>query len=98
MVSKFLRRVLGGGTSAESETEPAVAAREDYEGFELRAAPVKEGNRWRVGGCIVKNVDGTEKTHEFVRADTFPEHDDAVAISMDKARLIVDQLGDRMFE
>ncbi len=100
MVSKLLRRVFGGGGTPKDEAAqaPAIAAREDYQGFELRAMPIKEGNLWRVAGSIVRNVGGTEKTHEFVRADTFPDHDAAVGISMNKARLIVDQLGERMFD
>lgn len=95
MVSKLLGRLFGGG-EATSPQEPV--SKEDYKGFELLAAPVKDAGRWRVAGSVIKRADGQEQRHDFVRADTFPERDDAVAVTLTKGRLLVDQLGDRVFE
>lgn len=97
MVNKLLRRLLGGDKEAPAAAAE-VAARETYKGCELEAVPVQDAGRWRVAGAVVKTIDGVEKRHEFVRADTFPERDDAVTVSLTKARLLVDQLGDKLFE
>ena len=94
MVGKLFRRMLGGGEAPASQ----VAARESYKGCELEAVPVQDGGRWRVAGSVVKTIDGAEKRHDFVRADTFPDRDDAAAVSLSKGRLLVDQMGDKLFE
>lgn len=92
---KFLQRLLGGNPGP---SEPEVAAREHYKGFDLSAAPIREGAAWRVAGSIVKDMEGVPKQHEFVRADTYPNRDDAIATSLQKARLLVDERGDGLFK
>ncbi len=97
MVSKLLGRLFGGG-GASDNAAPETAAHEEYKGYTLEAAPVKDNGRWRVAGSIVKEVDGEQRRHDFVRADVFPERDDAAQVSLTKGRLMVDQLGDRVFD
>lgn len=97
MVSKLLRRMLGGDKNAPA-SQADTEARETYKGYELQAIPVQDAGRWRVAGAVVKTVDGVEKRHDFVRADTFPDRKDAVAVSLTKGRLLVDQVGDKLFE
>lgn len=89
----FLRKLFGG----DSTSEVKIAARENYGGFELRAAPTKDPNGWRVAGSVAKEVGGEVKVHQFVRADTYPNHDDAVTVSLRKGRQLVDERGDALF-
>lgn len=98
MIGKFLRRLAGGDAAPGSDKGPAVAASEQYEGFELQARPLKESEGWRVAGSIVREVDGEMKRHDFIRADTCVQQEDAIAFTLRKARQIVDERGVRMFD
>lgn len=94
MFRNLLKRLAGGNREAPT---PDVVAREGHQGFELRAAPIREGNVWRVAGAVAKVEAGEERTHDFVRADTYPSQDDAAAASLRKARQIVDEQGGDLF-
>lgn len=96
MMGNFLGRLFGGG-SAES-TGDGVLASESYEGFEIHAAPVQEANGWRVAGVIVKTIDGEEKRHQFVRADTCADAESAASMTLRKARQFIDERGERIFD
>ena len=39
-----------------------------------------------------------EKEHRFIRADSHPVYDDAVTFTVSKAKQIIDQMGDRLFD
>jgi hypothetical protein len=72
---------------------------EEYKGFRIAATPINEGGQYRVSGIIEQEEDGAEtKKHTFVRADLIPTQDEAIRITLMKARLMVDQLGIRVFE
>jgi hypothetical protein len=73
-------------------------ASETYEGFEIRAAPVNEPGGWRVSGVISKTIEGEEKTHRFVRADTCSDAESAASMTLRKARQLIDERGDRLFD
>ena len=79
--------------SSSSETQAASDKILEYNGFMIEARPYKDGGQWQLAGRISKNG----KVHDFVRADKFTSKDEAVDIALSKARLIVDQSGDRMF-
>ena len=71
---------------------------EDYKGFRIAATPVNEGGQYRVSGIIELDQGEEEpKRHTFVRADVIPSKDEAARISLMKAQMMVDQLGDRVF-
>ena len=38
------------------------------------------------------------KEHRFIRADSHPVYDDAVTFTLSKARQMIDQMGDRLFD
>jgi hypothetical protein len=90
----FWKSLFGGGAteSAEKASEPV-----EYNGFTIRAAPYKAEGQYQTAGTITKDVGGVVKEHKFVRADRHASYDDAVEFSLSKARQIVDQSGDRMF-
>lgn len=89
MLEQLLKRLFGD-KSASEEPEAVIAATEEYNGFELRAAPIEEKGSWRVAGSVAP-LDGGEDAQEFVRADVCGNHEDAVETSLYKARQIVDE-------
>jgi hypothetical protein len=92
----FLKKLfgLGGG----DDTAAPSSAREDYKGYAIVAAPYPAEGQYQVAGLITKDVDGVHKEHKFVRADRFASKDEATSFSLVKARQIIDQNGDRVFE
>ncbi len=63
----------------------------------MTPTPIREGTRYRVSARIVKEVDGETKTHTLIRADTLESLDAAAEASMAKAKMLIDQQGDRLF-
>jgi hypothetical protein len=90
----FWKSLFGGGAaeSAEKASTPV-----EYNGYMITAAPYKAEGQYQTAGTITKDVGGVVKEHKFVRADRHASHDDAVEFSLSKARQIVDQSGERMF-
>lgn len=82
----------GGGGGGAKPPEP-----EEYEGFRIIVAPIKEGSNYRLAATIEKEVAGEVKSHHLVRADTFTSEDEARSYSLAKARQVIDQQGDRLF-
>lgn len=91
MLRKLFSRLSGDSQRADEAKEAEIAARENYKNFELQAAPIRDGKTWRVAGAIVAVPGDGEEKQQFVRADTCASYDDAVAISLRKARQIVDE-------
>jgi len=90
----FLRRLFSrGGGSGETRTQPGV----EYRGYTVTPTPQKDAGGWRVAGTISKEIDGQRKTHHFVRADVFPDREAVVAMTIEKAKRIIDEQGDRLF-
>ena len=91
----FLKKLFGlGGGEAPQE---ARAEPQDYEGFTILATPYKEGGQYQLCGVISKEIDGERREHRFIRADRFASMDDAVEMTLMKARQIIDQQGERIF-
>ena len=71
---------------------------EEYRGFRIAATPISEGGQYRVSGKIEKGEGEGLQSHNFVRADLIANADEAKSFSVMKAKLMVDQLGDRLFQ
>lgn len=69
----------------------------DYKGFRIAASPKAEGSQYRVAGVIEKDGDPVQQ-HSFVRADLIPNLEEATTFSLKKAELMIDQLGDGVFD
>ena len=91
----FWKTLFGGGSASEGEGKASAPV--EYNGFTIRAAPYKAEGQYQTAGTITKEVGGVAKEHKFIRADRHASYDDAVEFSLAKARQIVDQQGDRMF-
>ncbi len=96
---EFLKRLFGGGAKEpEAAAEPKVAATLEHEGFTVRATPYKEAGQWQLCGVISKEIGGETREHRFVRADRFTDVDTACEMVFVKARQIIAEQGDRVFD
>lgn len=73
-------------------------AAEDYNGFRITPQPISEGGSFRISAKIEKDLNGAVKTHEMIRADTTTSEDEAIASSVRKAKIFIDQMGDNLFD
>lgn len=93
----FLKKLFGAaaksGSAAEFRSEP-----QEHKGYRIVATPYLDGGQHQLCGVISREIDGTTRERRFIRADRFPSRDDAVAMTFLKARQIIDQQGDRLFE
>ena len=89
----ILSKLFGGKGSADGGAVSAGPA-EEYNGFSITPEPIKEGAVFRVAARIEK--DG--KVHQLIRADTLNSKDDAASASSAKARQMIDEQGDRIFD
>ncbi len=88
----LLSKLFGGAKATET-----AAKGEDYQGFTITPAPMKEGSKYRICAEIGKEVDGETLTHTLVRADVLDGFDDAVEASIRKAKQVIDEQGERLF-
>ncbi len=88
----WLSKLFGGGGGGE-DAPAKPAASEDYKGFTVTPNPMREGGQFRIAAKIEK--DG--RVHQLIRADTVGSQDEAVALSMGKARQMIDEQGERLF-
>ena len=95
----FFKKLFGGGGSVPTDpaAAPAVATAE-HNGFSIEARPFQEGGQYQLAGVIAKDIGGVRKEHRFVRADRFAGREEAASFSLVKARQIIDQFGDTMFD
>ena len=97
MFSK-LKAALGlGGGGGGAATEVAAEAVE-YKGYRIKPAPYRTNNQFQTAGVIEKDFPDGVKQHRFIRAETHPSADDAVAFAVTKGKQIIDQQGDRVFD
>lgn len=91
----FSRLFAGSGNDSGSSL---AAESIDYNGFTIIAAPIKEGAQFKTAGSISREIDGEVRTTQFIRADNHGDHQSAVSHSERKARQIIDEQGERLFE
>jgi hypothetical protein len=92
----FFKKLFGSG-SASSGADAAPAASAEHGGFMIKATPYQDGGQWQMCGVIEKDIGGELKSHRFIRADRFPDREQAAEFTMAKARQIIDQMGERVF-
>jgi hypothetical protein len=92
---RFLRRLFSPGSGA-SQT-PRADASVEYSGYTITPAPEKEPGGWRLAGTISKGTGAERKVHQLVRADTSPDREAMVAMTIAKAKRLIDEQGDRLF-
>lgn len=76
---------------------PRAEASVEYNGCTITAAPEQDGSGWRIAGTISRKIGGERRVLEFVRVDTSPDREVIVAMTVEKAKRIIDEQGDRLF-
>jgi hypothetical protein len=91
----FLRGLFGP-SGGRRETSPAEASVE-YNGATITPSPEKVPGGWRLGATISKETEGQRRVHHLVRADTSPDREALVAMTLVKAKRLLDEQGDHLF-
>jgi hypothetical protein len=94
----FWKSLFGGSPAPEGPAAAKAGVPEDYNGFTIRAAPFKNGAQFQAAGHIAKEVGGERKEHHFIRADFFSSVEEAERFSLNKARQIIDLMGESVFD
>lgn len=94
-VSRLLKGLTGGSSAGDAPAERGEAVA--YKDLVIHAAPVREGQQWRVAGVILKQSGDGELERAFTRADTVATREEAETLSVSKARQIIDQRGADLF-
>jgi len=90
----LLSRLFGGKSGDKPAPEQPG---EEYKGCRITPTPIKEGGQYRISARIEKVVDGQTLRHDLIRADTVGSLEEATSLSLNKARQVIDQIGDRVF-
>lgn len=94
MLGNLFKSMFG----SSGETKAASSAAEvTYDSFQIIAEPQSAGGQWQVRGRIEKQVGDELKSHTFIRADTLPSETEAANEMIRKAKLMIDQQGDAIF-
>lgn len=93
----FFSRLFGRRSPA-GPTQGPRAEPEHYKGCDIHPDPISEGSQWRIAARIEKQVGGEVKSHRMIRADLLGDADTAVEESLRKARRLIDEQGDAIFE
>jgi hypothetical protein len=96
MLKGLWTRLFGQGGGGDADAGPGEAV--EYQGFRIRAAPYASDGQYQTAGIIEKDAPDGVKTHRFVRAEKHASREDAASFALTKARQIIDQQGDRIFE
>ena len=97
-MGSIFARLMGRLSGASQAAGGERGAAHEYNGFLIHAAPLKDGSQWLTAGLITKKIGDEQKEHQFIRADTHASREDAEAFSLTKAKLIIDEQGDRLFK
>lgn len=84
----IFKKLFGGGSTTASEPKS-----ETHNGFTITPTPIREGSRFRISALIEK--DG--KTHTLIRADVLEDLNAASEASVNKAKQMINEQGDRLF-
>lgn len=96
MLGKMFKSLFG--SSGEGKTAASKSTTVVYDEFRIIAEPQLSNGQWLVAGRIEKQVGDTLKTHIFIRADTLPDEQGASNEMIRKAKMMIDQLGDGIFD
>lgn len=69
----------------------------EYKGFQIILEPRNAGGQFGVGARILRTIDGEVREHRFIRADMLPSYDACTEVTLNKAKMTIDQLGDKLF-
>lgn len=97
MLGKMFKTLFGASSDGAAKAASKTTTVE-HDGFRIIAEPMSSGGQWQVAGRIEKDVDGETKSHRFIRADVMPGETDAANEMIRKAKMMIDQQGDTLFD
>ena len=89
----LLSKLFGSSKSADVASKTV-----DHKGFKVTPTPIHEDSRYRLSARIDKEVGGEARSHTLIRADVFNSQDEADEASVNKAKQMIDEQGDRLFD
>ena len=92
---KRIKDWLGSSASAGGKQVQGEAV--EYKGYRITPTPLVEGGQFRVSG-VIESLSDADKRHSFIRSDLVAGQDEACDFTVVKARLMIDQLGDSLFD
>ncbi len=93
----FLKKLFGGGGgSGEPGGGAKPVAEVTHDGFQIATTPIEEGGQFRVAAMISKEVGGEVKSHRLIRADMCGSAEEASDIALRKAKMMIDEQGERI--
>ena len=91
----ILSRLIG---KREPKPEPQVE-QVQYDGFNIKPAPQKQKGTFVTAGYIYMTDEaGETREHFFIRADTHADFDSACQHAIFKAKQIINESGERIFD
>jgi hypothetical protein len=93
----LLSRLFGGGSAAKAPASASVEP-EIYKDYRIFVEPIREAGGHRVAARIEKEIGGAVRTHRMIRADLSESVDLARETSLRKAKLLIDQMGEAIFD
>lgn len=81
-----------------AQTSSPQAQSVEHKGFTITPTPVREGPKFRISAQIQKDVNGQPLTHTLIRADVMDDWDDAVMACIRKAKQVINEQGERLFD
>lgn len=97
MLGKMFKSLFGGSPEGQAKST-SKATIVEHEGFQIIAEPVSAGGQWQVAGRIEKQFGDETKVHRFIRADIIPGETEAANEMIRKAKMMIDQQGDTIFD
>lgn len=88
----LLSKLFGGGGDTP-ETPPEI-----HDGFTIYPTPQSTTGGYRLAARIEKHIDGEPKVFHMLRADTIGDLAEAEAFSIRKAKALIDEQGERIFD
>jgi len=89
----LLSRLFGGSAGPKTDADP-----ETFQEFRIYAEPQNSGGGFRIAARIEKDFGGDTKTHQMIRADTCNSADEARELSIAKAKMLIEQQGETIFD
>lgn len=89
----LLSRLFGGGQNTKTAPQPIL-----HEGFRILPEPKAESGQFRIAAVIEKEIGGETRRHHLIRADMLRDQTEAREASVNKAKQMIDQMGDRLFD
>ncbi|MDP5290687.1 HlyU family transcriptional regulator [Oceanimonas sp. CHS3-5] len=89
----WLKKLVSAPVPEQPRFEPV-----EYQGFTIIPEPGAEGGQYRLQGRIVLQKDGEQREYRLIRADLLPGAEQAAELMVSKARRLIDENGERLFD